>query len=109
MSRSHLRMGKYFYDRRLPGNFGLALDYWKRALARLTGPDRDAVLDLLRSGQKELGTWFSADSGDAFVLLKQGKREQAVSLLERMRADYFDITARQYVWTSIMLSRSRPH
>ena len=30
-----LSQGKYYYDKRLPGNFGLAIDYWKKAQARL--------------------------------------------------------------------------
>jgi len=102
-----LGQGKYYYEKRLPGNFGLAIDYWKKALARLEGADRDGVQRLVASAEKELARQFSADSADAFVLLKQGRRDQAVALLERMRADYLDINAPQYVWASQMLSRRR--
>ena len=102
-----LRLGKYYYDRRLPGNFGMAINYWKQALARPGGAGRDDLQSLLASAEMELARQFSADSGDAFVLLKQGKRDQAVILLEKMRADYLDITAPQYIWASVMLSRRR--
>jgi hypothetical protein len=102
-----LRSGKYYYDKRLPGNFGLAIDYWKKALARPEGADRVGVQNLVVSAERELARQFSTDSGDAVVLLKQGKRDQAVILLEKMRADYLDISARQYVWASVMLARRR--
>jgi len=37
---------------------------------------------------------------NAFVLRKQGKRDQAVYLLEKMRSDILEIAAPQYIWTS---------
>jgi len=101
----NLRSGKYYYEKRLPGNFGLAIDYWKKALAGLGEADRDGVQRLVESAEKELARQFSADSADAFVLLKQGKQKQAVALLLKMRADYLDINAPQYVWASRMLHR----
>jgi hypothetical protein len=100
-----LELGKYYYDRRLPGNFGLAIHYWQQALAR---KEREELKVLVASAERELARQFSGDSVDAFVLLKQGNRSEAVLLLERMRADYLDITAPQYVWTSKMLRRFRP-
>jgi len=99
----NLRQGKYYYEKRLPGNFGLAIDYWKKALASLPESGRDGVQSLVTSAERELARQFSADSADAFVMLKQGKREQAVALLLKMRADYLDVNAPQYVWTSKML------
>jgi hypothetical protein len=102
-----LRQGKYYYDKRLPGNFGMAIDYWKQALALPGGAGRDEVKRLVASAEEELARQFSSDSGDAMVLLKQGKRGEAVSLLGKMRADYLDIAAPQYVWTSKTLSRYR--
>lgn len=102
-----LESGKYYYDRRFPGNFGLAIGYWKQALARPGGADPDGVQSLVASAERELARQFSSDSGDAVVLLKQGKRDQALILLERMRADFIDITAHQYIWASVMLSRQR--
>ncbi len=102
-----LRQGKYYYEKRLPGNFGLAIDYWHKALARLGEGDRSGVQNLVTSAEEELARQFSADSADAFVLLKQGKTAQAVALLERMRADYLDIEAPQYKWASLMLYRRR--
>ena len=102
-----LKSGKYYYDKRLPGNFGLAIDYWKQALARLQGSGRDGVQSLVASAELELARQFHSDSGDAVVLLKQGKRDQALLLLEKMRTDYTDITAPQYVWASVTLSRQR--
>ena len=102
-----LRMGKYYYDRRLPGNFGLAIDYWRQAVAHTEGTTRDELQRLVASAEIELACQFSSDSGDAFVLLKQGKRAEAVILLEKMRADYTDINAHQYVWASRMLARRR--
>lgn len=103
--REDLELGKYYYDRRLPGNFGLAIYHWQQALARR---ERDDLKVLVASAERELARQFSGDSVDAFVLLKQGNRSEAVLLLERMRADYLDITAPQYVWTSRMLRRFRP-
>ena len=100
-----LRQGKYYYEKRLPGNFGLAIDYWKKALARLGEGDRGGVQNLVTAAEEELARQFSADSSDAFVLIKQGKREQATSLLLRMRADYLDVDAPQYIWASKMLYR----
>jgi hypothetical protein len=100
-----LELGKYYYDRRLPGNFGLAIYYWKQALAR---HERKDLKVLVGSAELELARQFSGDSVDAYVLLKQGNRSEAVLLLDRMRADYLDITAPQYVWTSLMLRRFRP-
>ncbi|UCG44107.1 MAG: hypothetical protein JSU73_05725 [candidate division WOR-3 bacterium] len=100
-----LELGKYYYDRRLPGNFGLAIHYWQQAFARR---EREELKVLVASAERELARQFSGDSVDAFVLLKQGNRSEAVLLLERMRADYLDITAPQYVWTSKMLRRFRP-
>lgn len=102
-----LKSGKYYYDYRFPGNFGLAINYWQRALACLNGAHRDVVQSLVTSAQRELSRQFSTDSADAFVLLKQGKQDLAVALLERMRADYPDIRSRQYAWTSLMLYRRR--
>lgn len=101
----NLRSGKYYYEKRLPGNFGLAIDYWKKALAGLGEADRDGVQRLVESAERELARQFSADSADAFVLLKQGKQRQAVALLLKMRADYLDIDAPQYVWVSKMVHR----
>jgi len=102
-----LRQGKYYYEKRLPGNFGLAIDYWKKALARLGEADRGGVQNLVTAAEAELARHFSADSADAFVLLKQGRTAQAVALLEKMRADYLDINAPQYKWASQMLYRRR--
>jgi len=102
-----LRQGKYYYEKRLPGNFGLAIDYWKKALARLGEADRGGVQNLVTAAEAELARHFSADSADAFVLLKQGRTAQAVALLEKMRADYVDINAPQYKWASLMLYRRR--
>ena len=102
-----LKQGKYYYDKRLPGNFGMAIDYWKQALALPGVVDREEVKRLVASAEEELARQFSSDSGDAMVLIKQGKRGEALYLLGKMRADYLDITAPQYVWTSKMLSRYR--
>jgi len=101
-----LILGKYYYDRRQPGNFGLAIDHWKKALA-LLGPKGNVVQKLLASAEKELAMQFSSDSADALVLLKQGKRDQAVALLEKMRADYLDVDSPQYTWASLVLHRRR--
>ena len=101
----NLRQGKYYYEKRLPGNFGLAIDYWKKALAGLGEADRSGVQRLVTSAERELARQFSADSADAFVMLKQGKRDEAVALLQKMRADYLDIKAPQYLWESQMLYR----
>jgi hypothetical protein len=103
----NLRNGKYYYEKRLPGNFGLAIDYWQKALAALGEADRTGVQRLVTAAERELASHFSADSADAFVLLKQGKRDQAVVLLEKMRADYLDINSPQYRWASLMLERRR--
>lgn len=100
-----LTQGKYYYEKRLPGNFGLAIDYWKKALARLEEGSRGDVQNLVTAAEEELARQFSADSADAFVLIKQGKRDQATALLLRMRADYLDVDAPQYVWASKMLYR----
>jgi len=100
-----LTQGKYYYEKRLPGNFGLAIDYWKKALARIEEGNRGGVQDLVTAAEEELARQFSADSADAFVLIKQGKRDQATALLLRMRADYLDGDAPQYVWASKMLYR----
>ncbi|HTW91548.1 MAG TPA: hypothetical protein VMH22_07540 [bacterium] len=102
-----LKQGKYYYDYRFPGNFGLAINYWKLALAALQGADHDAVQSMVTSAEIELDHQFSVDSADAFVLLKQGKQDLAVALLDRMRADYPDIRSRQYDWTSKQLYRRR--
>ena len=102
-----LRQGKYYYEKRLPGNFGLAIDYWKKALAGAGEADRDAVRRLVTSAERELAMHFSADSADAFVLLKQGKTKQAVALLDKMRADYLDVNSPQYKWASQMLYKRR--
>jgi hypothetical protein len=101
----NLRQGKYYYEKRLPGNFGLSIDYWKKALAGLGGADQSGVQRLVTSAERELARQFSADSADAFVMLKQGKRDGAVALLQKMRADYLDIKAPQYLWASQMLYR----
>jgi hypothetical protein len=69
-----LKSGKYYYDNRFPGNFGLAISYWKQALARPGGADPDGVQSLVASAERELACQFSSDSGDAIVLLKQGLR-----------------------------------
>jgi hypothetical protein len=103
----NLRQGRYYYQKRIPGNFGLAIDYWKKALAGLDESDRTGVQRLVTAAERELARQFSADSADAFVLLKQGKRDQAVALLEKMRADYLDVNAPQYRWASLMLERRR--
>jgi hypothetical protein len=103
----NLKQGKYYYEKRLPGNFGLAIDYWEKALAGIGDADSIGVQRLVTAAKRELAGQFSADSADAFVLLKQGKRDQAVALLEKMRADYLDVNAPQYRWASIMLDRRR--
>ncbi|MBM3313327.1 hypothetical protein FJY70_01885, partial [candidate division WOR-3 bacterium] len=74
-----LRLGKYFYDRRQPGNFGLAIEHWRKALGQVQ-EGREQVQSLIASAESELARQFSLDSADAFVLLKQGKRDQAVAL-----------------------------
>ncbi|MEO0086381.1 MAG: hypothetical protein ABIK37_07105 [candidate division WOR-3 bacterium] len=102
-----LRSGKYYYDRRVPGNFGLAISRWKQALAHSGSESRDLVADLVAAAERELAVQFNADSGDVMVLLKQGKQAQAITLLEKMRADFPDVSAPQYVWASVMLSRRR--
>jgi len=102
-----LRQGKYYYEKRLPGNFGLAIDYWKKALAGVGEADRDGVQRIVTSAERELARQFSADSADAFVLLKQGKTRQAVALLDKMRADYLDVNSPQYKWASEMLYKRR--
>jgi hypothetical protein len=102
-----LRQGKYYYEKRLPGNFGLAIDYWHKALAGVGEADRDGVRRLVTAAERELAKQFSADSADAFVLLKQGKMKQAVALLEKMRADYLDVNSPQYKWASQMLYKRR--
>lgn len=102
-----LRQGKYYYEKRLPGNFGLAIDYWKKAMAGVGEADRGAVQRLVTGAERELARQFSADSADAFVLLKQGKMKQAVALLDKMRADYLDVNSPQYKWASEMLYRRR--
>jgi hypothetical protein len=102
-----LRQGKYYYEKRLPGNFGLAIDYWKKALAGVGEGGRDGVQRLVTSAERELARQFSADSADAFVLVKQGKMKQAVALLDKMRADYLDINSPQYKWASQMLYKRR--
>jgi len=102
-----LRQGKYYYEKRLPGNFGLAIDYWKKALAGVGEGGRDGVQRLVTSAERELARQFSADSADAFVLLKQGKMKQAVVLLDKMRADYLDVDSPQYKWASQMLYKRR--
>ena len=103
----NLRQGKYYYEKRLPGNFGLAIDYWKKALAGVGEAHRAGVQRLVTAAERELAKQFSADSADAFVLLKQGKMKQAVVLLEKMRADYLDINSPQYRWASQMLYKRR--
>ena len=102
-----LQSGKYYYDRRVPGNFGMAIGYWKQALTHLGGAGHDGLQRLVASAEGELARQFSSDSGDAFVMLKQGKRDQAVLLLLKMRADYLDVNSPQYVWASVQLSRRR--
>jgi len=102
-----LRQGKYYYEKRLPGNFGLAIDYWKKALAGVDEADSAGVQRLVTAAERELARQFSADSADAFILLKQGKMKQAVALLEKMRADYLDIASPQYKWASEMLYKRR--
>jgi len=102
-----LESGKYYYDKRFPGNFGLAISYWEQALARPGGADREDVQTLVASAERELAGQFTRDSGDVIVLLKQGKKDLAVVLLDKMRADYLDIAAPQYRWASVMLSRYR--
>jgi hypothetical protein len=102
-----LKSGKYYYDKRFPGNFGLAIGSWKQAFDRLAAPDRDGVQRLIAAANLELAGQFRADSGDAIVLIKQGKRGLAIILLEKMRADFPDITSPQYAWASTTLSRLR--
>jgi hypothetical protein len=65
------------------------------------------VQRLIAAAERELAGQFSSDSGDAVVLLKQGKRDQAIILLEKMRADFPAIASPQYNWASVMLSRQR--
>ena len=101
----NLRQGKYYYEKRLPGNFGLAIDYWKKALTGLGDARGGAVQRLVKSAEQELARQFSADSADAFVMMKQGKRDQATALLLKMRADYLDVNSPQYIWSSQMLYR----
>jgi hypothetical protein len=103
----NLKAGRFYYDNRFPGNFGLAIGYWKQALALLAGDGRGRVESLVGSAEQELAGQFASDSGDAMVLLKQGKRAEAVVLLEKMRADFLDVNAPQYAWASQMLSRRR--
>ncbi|MBM3330373.1 hypothetical protein FJY68_00820 [candidate division WOR-3 bacterium] len=103
----NLTQGRYYYDKRLPGNFGLAIDYWKKALAGMGEAEKVGVQRLVVSAERELARHFSADSADAFVLLKQGKRDEAVALLEKMRADYLDVNSPQYNWASQMLYKRR--
>jgi hypothetical protein len=102
-----LESGKYYYDNRYPGNFGLAISYWEQALAHTGESDRDGVQSLITSARQELAAQFARDSGDAIVLLKQRKKDLVVVLLEKMRADFPDITAPQYHWASVTLSRCR--
>ncbi len=102
-----LTSGRYYYDKRFPGNFGLAIGSWKQALDRLAAPDRDGVQRLIAAAELELAGQFRADSGDAIVLIKQGKRGLAIVLLEKMRADFPDVTTPQYAWASTTLSRLR--
>jgi hypothetical protein len=102
-----LKAGKYYYDNRLPGNFGLAIGYWKQALSHMGEADREGVQNLVTSAENELIRQFSADSADVLVLLKKGSKDEAVRLLGAMRADFLDIDAPQYVWTSMMLFRWR--
>jgi len=105
--KQDLESGKYYYDNRFPGNLGLAIGYWKQALARPGGADLDGVKGLVASAERERACQFSSDSGDAVVLLKQGKRDEVLTLLEKMRADFLDIAAPQYRWASVMLARQR--
>jgi hypothetical protein len=102
-----LESGKYYYDNRIPGNFGLAISYWKQALARPEAGDPDNIRQLVASAERELAGQFTRDSGDVIVLLKQRKKDQALVLLDRMRSDFPDITAPQYQWASAMLSKHR--
>lgn len=102
-----LRLGRYYYDRRLPGNFGLAIHYWQRACSLATGPGAETIGRLVAAARAELGRRFSGDSADVLVLFRQGRKTQALELLRSMRADYLDITAPQYIWTSVMLHRRR--
>jgi len=102
-----LKSGKYYYDKPFPGNFGLAIGYWKLALAHPDVGDRDGVQCLVASAERELAGQFTSDSGDAVVLLKQGKRDLALALLEKMRADFPDVKSHQYAWASVTLSRLR--
>ena len=103
-----LKSGKYYYDNRIPGNFGMAIGYWKQAMTQLSGTDRDGVTNLVAAAENELAGQFRKDSGDVVVLIKQGKRVQAVNLLTTMRANFLDITDHHYIWTSAMLARWRP-
>lgn len=102
-----LKSGKYYYDKRFPGNFGLAICSWKQALESTAAADREQVRLLVLAAERELWCQFRADSADAVILLKQAKREPALILLEKMRADYTDVTAPQYRWASGMLARHR--
>ena len=102
-----LKSGKYYYDKRFPGNFGLAISYWKRAQAQASSSDSSGVRSLVASAERERTGQFGSDSGDVAVLLKQNKRDQAVVLLDKMRADFLDIADPQYRWASAMLSRLR--
>jgi len=102
-----LESGRYYYDNRFPGNLGLAIACWRRALTHYGKSAPEELQRLIASAEKERARQFSQDSSDVCILLKQGKNDQAVMFLERMRADFLDITAPQYVWTSVMLSRYR--
>jgi len=102
-----LKSGRYYYDNRFPGNSGLAISYWKQALAGSGAADSNGVQSLVASAERERAGQFNSDSGDVAVLLKQGKKDQALVLLVKMRADFLDIAAPQYRWASVMLARLR--
>jgi hypothetical protein len=100
--------GKYYYDKRFPGNFGLAISSWKKAFARAGATERDGIERLVAAAEQELAAQFGVDSSDAVVLLKQGRKDKALILFEKMRADFTDIASPQYAWASMMLARLRP-
>jgi hypothetical protein len=118
-----LELGRYYYDTRFPGNIALAIGYWRQALEQVSpdsttqdsavasvaepGPALSVLRDLIAAAKKERAEQFSADSEDVFVLLKQGEKDRAIALLERMRADFQEIAAPQYKWASVVLSRQR--
>jgi len=65
------------------------------------------VRRLVTSASEELAMHFSADSADAFVLLKQGQPNRQSPLLDKMRADYLDVNSRSTNGRHSMLYKRR--